>query len=175
MSHEDGPPAWRIEPLAKHHDRAVFSCGKDSLDRYLKTQAGQDARRHVAAPFVMAGGPRGSTIFGYYTLSAFAIDVGALPDEMIRHLPRYPLVPATLLGRLAIDRNHRGQGLGELLLIDALHRTWTHSSRIAAAALVVDALDADARRFYQHFDFIAFAGRQDRLFLPMKTVARLFE
>jgi hypothetical protein len=104
----DQPP-WLIEPLDKHHDRADFSCGEASLDRYLRSQAGQDARRHVAAPFVAvaaAGSPR---VLGYYTLSAFGIELAELPDETARKLPGYPVVPAALLGRLAVDQRQRGR------------------------------------------------------------------
>ena len=174
MDDEDGQSSWLIEPLAKRHDRNAFSCGKWLLDRYLKNQAGQDARRRVAAPFVMVAGGGGAAVLGYYTLSAFGIDLGDLPEETARRLPRYPTVPATLLGRLAVHRDCRGQGLGEFLLMDALYRALTQSTRIAAAAVIVDAMDDDAWRFYRHFDFISFPARGDLLFLPMTIVARLF-
>lgn len=170
-----GASAWLIEPLEKRHDRGAFSCGKAPLDRYLKNQAGQDARRHVAAPFVMVDGGDGRAVLGYYTLSAFAIDLGDLPEATAKRLPRYPVVPATLLGCLAVHRDCRGRGLGEALLMDALYRALTQSSRIAAAAVVVDALDEAAWRFYAHFDFLPFPDRRDRLFLPMTIVARLFK
>jgi len=175
MESEADQPAWVIEPLGKRHDRAAFSCGKEPLDRYLKTQAGQDARRRVAAPFALVEAPGAKTVIGYYTLSAFGVDLGDLPDEVARKLPRYPIVPATLLGRLAVDRRFAGRGFGEVLHVDALRRSLDGSADIAAAAVVVDALDEDAWRFYRHFDFIAFSERRERLFLPMKTVAVLLE
>lgn len=173
MGAEGERPAWLIEPLARRHDRAGFSCGKPPLDLYLRNQAGQDARRRVAAPFVAVEG-ESPVVLGYYTLSAFGIDLGDLPEETARRLPRYPVVPATLLGRLAVDRSVRGRGLGEFLLIDALRRALEQSATIAAAAVVVDAIDEEAGRFYAHFDFIPFPERRDRLFLPMKSVERLF-
>ncbi|MCH8098302.1 MAG: GNAT family N-acetyltransferase [Proteobacteria bacterium] len=175
MEDDGDRPTWLIEPLGRHHDRAAFSCAKPALDRYLKSQAGQDARRHIAAPFVLVGTPGGKTVLGYYTLSAVGIELGDLPQDVAKKLPRYPIVPATLLGRLAVDRRYRGQGFGEILLMDALHRSFTQSSEIAAAAVLVDAMDEDAWRFYRHFDFIPFPERRDRLFLPMKTVERLFK
>ena len=102
------PPAgvWRIQPLAKHHDRAAFSCGNEILDHYLKEMASQDARRHVAAPFVLVEKNSPKAILGYYTLSVLSVDVGELPVDVARKLPSYPVVPATLLGRLAVDREH---------------------------------------------------------------------
>jgi len=168
------PSSWLVEPLGKKHDRATFSCGDEILDRYLRETARQDARRLVAAPFVVVETNAAKTILGYYTLSSFAVGLGTLPDDVARKLPRYPDVPVTLLGRLAVDQRHRGEGIGEFLLMDALHRAWEQSSQIAAAAVVVDAIDNAAARFYRHFDFTPFPDRTDRLFLPMKTIATLF-
>lgn len=174
MPPDPRPSPWRIEPLARHHDRAAFSCGNDTLDHYLKELAGQDARRHVAAPFILVADGDKKTVLGYYTLSSFTVELGDLPAGVARKLPSYPLVPVTLLGRLAVDRHYKGQNLGELLLIDALRRAYAQSSQIAAAAVVVDAIDEPATKFYRHFDFIPFPDRPNRLFLPMKTIAALF-
>jgi len=168
------PAEWVIEPLRSDHNRADFSCGNLSLERYLKEQAGQDLRRGCAAPFVLLLKRGDSTILGYYTLSSYGIDVGELPVELVKKLPRYPLVPATLLGRLAVDRRLQGQGFGEFLLLDALHRALVQSAEIAAAAVVVEAIDGGAIKFYRHFGFVAFPAIANRLFLPMKAVAGLF-
>jgi GNAT superfamily N-acetyltransferase len=166
--------SWLIQPLAQDHDRAAFSCGNKILDRYLKEMASQDARRHVAAPFVLVEKNLPRTILGYYTLSALGIDLGDLPVDVARKLPFYPVVPATLLGRLAVDRHHQGHGIGELLLMDALRRVHEQSSQIATVAVIVDAVDRQAVQFYRHFDFLPFPERPTRLFLPMKTIAALF-
>jgi GNAT superfamily N-acetyltransferase len=169
-----GKSPWLVELLGKQHDRSAFACGNEVLDRYLKEIASQDARQLVAAPFVLVAAAAPKTILGYYTLSAFGIDLGSLTTEVARKLPAYPIVPATLLGRLAVDQRHRKQGIGEFLLMDALHRAYVQSAQIAAVAVVVDAADAPAARFYRHFDFISLPDRPDRLFLPMKTIAALF-
>jgi GNAT superfamily N-acetyltransferase len=166
--------SWLVEPLGKHHNRATFSCGNQLLDRYLKEIANQDARRHVAAPFVLVEEHSPKIVLGYYTLSAFSVDLGALPSDIIRRLPSYPVVPATLLGRLVVDQHRHRQGLGELLLLDALRRVHDQSSQIATVAVIVDAIDQEAVRFYKHFDFISFPERPTRLFLPTKTIAALF-
>jgi GNAT superfamily N-acetyltransferase len=168
-------PAWVVELLGNHHDRSNFSSGNASLDRYLKEQAGQDLRRACGSPFVLVPRAGASSILGYYTLSSYGIDIGELPADVAKKLPRYPLIPATLLGRLAVDQHHHGQGIGEFLLMDALHRALVQSAGIAAAAVVVDAIDERAARFYQHFGFIPFPSIAGRLFLPMKTVANLFQ
>lgn len=174
MPERQHPAAWVIEPLRGDHNRADFSCGNLSLDRYLKEQAGQDLRRACATAFVLVPKRGDTSILGYYTLSSYGIDVGDLPADVAKKLPRYPLIPATLLGRLAVDRRYQGQGIGELLLLDALHRALVQSAEIAAAAVVVDAIDAGAVKFYQHFGFVAFPTIAGRLFLSMKTAAYLF-
>ena len=160
-------------PLASEHDRAAFSCGVEALDRYLKQQARQDARNRVAAPFVLLDRASGQ-IMGYYTLSAFAVELTELPSALRKRLPRYPQVPAVLLGRLAVDQRFAGQGWGKALLIDALRRTLEHSRQIAAMAIVVDAKDDAARGFYEQFGFQRLVDHEQRLFLAMGTIEQLF-
>jgi predicted GNAT family N-acyltransferase len=163
---------FRVEPLSKSHERAFFFSGIERLDHYFKTQASQDVSKHVAACFVLT--PNGKTVAGFYTLSQYSVDAGALPAEAIRKLPKYPLIPATLLGRLAVSESFRGQRLGEFLLVDALHRSLLHSKQVASAAIIVDAKDDRAKSFYEHFGFIPFPGIGNRLFLLMRTLEELF-
>ena len=167
------PTSFRIEALQRSHDRSAFDCGSPALDRYLLQQARQDADKRVAAPFVLVD-PPGTAVLGYYTLSASVIEVDEIPPEMARRLPRYPQLPVTLLGRLAVDGRLKGLGAGEFLLMDALRRSLTAAAEIAAMAVVVDAKDPAAEAFYRHFDFIALQANPARLFLPMKTVAAIF-
>jgi len=150
----------------KVHDRKGFMCGQTALDGYVKTQATQDARRGYCACFVAAT-PEGR-IAGYYTLSPYAIRVNDLPEATRKRLPAYPIVPAYLLGRLAVDTAFRGQGLGAALLGDALERVVM--SEIPAHAVVVEAKNFEAANFYLHHGFLGFAGTTDRLFIPMATV-----
>lgn len=161
-----------VEPLGRQHDRTAFHCGADALDRYLKQQARQDADKRVAAPFV-AVNPPNTRVLGYYTLSASVVTLTDLPDELTRKLPRYPQLPVTLLGRLAVDQSARGQRLGEHLLLDALHRSLTHADEIAAMAVVVDAKDENAAAFYRHYGFIPLQAQPRRLYVPMRVVAQL--
>lgn len=111
-------------------------------------------------------------VVGYYTLSSFTVVLQDLPEELARRLPRYPNVPATLLGRLAVAESRQGEGLGETLLVDALERAAAVSEEVASAAVVVDAADEDAARFYERFGFLSLPRRPARLFLPMATVRR---
>src|SRR6266545_5962203 len=164
---------YLIEPLDKHHDRAAFACGSEPLDRYLRHQASQDVRRRLAAVFVLRT-VASPLVLGYYTLSMSAIEPTSLPSELTRRLPRYPVLPAALIGRLAVDQRYRGQRNGERLLLDALYRCLRISAEMATMAVLVDAKDGQTRQFYERYGFQRFADRGYRLFLPMKTIERLF-
>ena len=142
------------------------------LDQYFQKQARQDTEKKVAATFVLIDGDTG-VIAGFYSLSSTAVPLDQVPPETAKR-PRYPLVPATLLARLAVDLNYRGKGLGEFLLMDALKRCLDHSKQIGSAAVIVDAKDDAARNFYLKHYFIELPDQSMRLFLPMKTIAKLF-
>lgn len=162
---------YMIEPLGSLHDRAAFSCGVEPLDRYLKQQAGQETRRHVANCFVAV--PKGAkAVAGYFTLSATSVVFATLPEDFSKKLPRYPDVPAALLGRLAVDLQHRGKALGEFLLLDAMRRTM-HVD-LAAAVLVVDAKDEGAKAFYYRYGFLDIGPGRSRLYLPVAEIAKTF-
>jgi GNAT superfamily N-acetyltransferase len=164
---------YTVEALRAQHKRDAFRSEVAELDRYLLHQASQDARRKVAAPFVLVD--RDNLVVGYYTLSAYGVRVGELPEGTAKKLPRYPLLPATLLGRLAVSESLRGQGLGRFLLMDALHRSWRNTSEVASIGVVVEALDATARAFYLRHEFEAFQDHPDKLFLAMATIQKAFE
>jgi len=163
--------ACRFEPLTKQHDRTGFRCVSAPLNTYLQHIARKDAERHVAAAFVMVDDAAPSTIVGYYTLSAFAVDVAELPEALQKKLPRYPRLPATLLGRLA--RDERFPGTGSLLLMDALARAHQKAAEIASLAVVADTKDEAALAFYQKFGFAQLGSAPNRVFLPMGTIAEL--
>ncbi|RUV63535.1 MULTISPECIES: GNAT family N-acetyltransferase [unclassified Mesorhizobium] len=160
----------RVEPLDDRHDRTAFECGVEPLDRYLRLQAIQDGRRRIASSFVLVGW--GTTPLAYYTLAAGSIALAALPNSLSKRLPRYPLLSATLLGRLAVDQRHSGHGFGEQMLMDAFARALR--SEIATYAIVVDATDEQTATFYRLHNFLPLTASGDRLFLPMAEIARLF-
>ncbi len=125
----------------------------------------------MAAPFVLVL-PDGA-IGGYYTLSATSVNLAELPAQITRKLPRYPLVPATLLGRLAVDRRHQGNGYGRFLLADALFRSVR--SEIASFAVIVEAKDENARRFYERESFLSLPDQPMKLFRPMTDITEMFK
>jgi ribosomal protein S18 acetylase RimI-like enzyme len=160
---------FRIEPLGEEHDRARFESGSAALDRYFKTQASQDLRRRISACFVAVSRDSGE-IAGYYTLAATSIALTDLSPAIVKKLPRYPVVPAALLGRLAVARSYQGQGLGGVLLADALKRS--ARAEMGVFAMVVDAKDEAAQRFYEHYGFTRLPGESRRLFLAIDAALR---
>ncbi len=143
--------------------------------RYIQQQASQEIKKRVAAVFVLT--PDGQTIAGFYTLSQYAVDAGEVPERLRKELglPKYPQIPATLLGRLARSLEFRGQGIGELLLMAALKQALGLSKTVASAAVVTDAKDESAKRFYKKYGFIELPDPANRMFLPMTTIDQLFK
>ena len=163
----------RIEPLGGQHDRSTFSSGQPELDDWFHRRAGQDQRRNVARVFV--GVDDRLAVVGCYSLSAFTLAIEDLPDQLARKLPRCDAIPAVRIGRLARAASTRGQGIGELLLGDAIRRTLSVGRSVAVFAIVVDAKDERAVLFYRRFGFQAFPSRPHRLFLLTSTALAALE
>ena len=162
----------RIEPLGKHHTRANFSSGRPELDRYIQEIAGQDMKKKAAVTYVLTA-VSDTKIIGYYTLSASSVPLDDFPNEVAKKLSKYPDVPVSLIGRLAVDIKHRGGGYGKKLLMDALRVSYENSFRVASTAVIVDTKDGTSAAFYTKFGFIPFTAKVQRLFLSMKTIERL--
>ncbi|MFM8347472.1 MAG: GNAT family N-acetyltransferase [Bacteroidota bacterium] len=159
---------WLTIPLDDACNRDEFSCGNDRLDFYLKRQVSQDIKRKLTACFVLPG--MDNRLVGYYTLSNDIIPAEQLPELFRKKMPRsYSNLPATLLGRLAVDDRFKGRGYGRLLLIDALRRSSAASSAVGSMAVVVDPISQDAVAFYAGFGFINLPD-SGRMFMPMKTI-----
>ena len=167
-------PDLKIEPLGAHHDRDGFSCGADSLDRYLRTQAGQDVRRKANGVFVLIEQGKPKVVLGYYTLSATGLPPGDIPLAARKHIPRYPLVAATLLGRLAVSAARQGERLGAVLLADAVRRAYASASSVGSLMLVVDAISERAVAFYEGNGFVRLPDSM-RLILPMYVIEKMMK
>jgi len=163
-----------IELLDKKHNRRNFDCGKELLNNYLKVRAGQDFKRKLSACFVLVD-KETDCIQGYYTLSNNSIPLSCFPEPIKRKLPQsYESIPTTLLGRLAIDRKFKGKGLGKILIIDALRRSYEISKEIGSFAVVVDPIDREAELFYERYDFIKLPD-SEKMFIAIKTLKELFD
>ena len=163
----------RFERIGAHHAVDRFECGKESLDRYLHKSARRDHSSGIAAVFVLAAE---ADVVGYYTLHQHLIEAHEMPEKLRKRLSHYPAYPATLIGRLAVDRRYAGRGYGRDLLLDAMEKAFEVTRTVASLAVVVDALDAEAQKFYEHYGFISLEvpGKR-RLILPMKTVETLLQ
>ena len=159
------------EPLGKQHDRTQFDCGVWVLNKYLTKYANQDMKRKAAAVFVMVDRAAPKRVIGFYTLCATSVELSALPTELTKRLPRYPEIPAILVGRLA--REVSCPGVEAFLLSDALTRCVRVSNEIAASLIVVDSKGESAMRFYEKFGFISPPKLTDLMFLPMQTAEKL--
>lgn len=167
-------PDLKIEPFSSHHNRVDFACGVESLDRYFKTQASQDVKRKINGVFVLVDPREPAKVLGYYTLCATALAQGDIPEAARKHIPRYPLVSATLVGRLAVASHQQRQGLGSLLLADAVKRAYASASSIGSSMLIVDAVNEQAAVFYEANGFVRLSDSV-RLILPMQVIAKLVE
>lgn len=159
---------FRVEPLSAAHDRSGFACGNNRIDEYFRRSVSQDVRRGYAKCFV-AVEQATETVAGFYTLSSSNVPLIDVPEALARKLPRYPAVPAVLIGWLARHRDFRGRHLGEILLADAVRTVAT--APIGAHAIFADAIDDDAAAFYRTFGFVPLLGRPRTLYLPVSTVA----
>lgn len=158
-------------PLDSSHNKENLNCGKLLLDSYLHKQAKQNVKRRLSACFIL---PEGNEVKAYYTLSTASVARRLLPQEIIKKLPpSYSDLPAILLGRLAVSKNYQGQGLGEMILMDALKRSYFTSMQVGSMAVIVDPLDEEAIKFYERYDFILLPD-SGKMFLPIATIAQLF-
>ncbi len=161
-------PLYKIEVLGPQHDRKIFNSEVAPLDRYFREQVSQDVRRRATACYVARETATGQ-VGGYYTIAAADIPLSDIPEAMVKRLPRYPLVPIARMGRLAVDKAHRGKQLGSALLWDAALRA--QRSELAVVALAVDAKDNTAEAFYLHHGFTRFGSQPRQLLIFLANVA----
>jgi GNAT superfamily N-acetyltransferase len=159
---------WRIERLDRGHEREGFDCGKPSLNNFLHVLISQYEKRNLGRTYVALRG-EDRRVLGYYTLASGAIEEESLPANQAKKLPRHA-VPVVLLARLAVDQRVQGRGLGGFLFRDAMTRSLDLSEKLGIHAVVVDALDAQAKTFYKRFGFMQLMDDEMRLFLPLSTI-----
>jgi ribosomal protein S18 acetylase RimI-like enzyme len=162
---------WIFKPIAAQFDRTNFDCGKEPLNRYLQQFARQNHDRGIAKTFVALPDAESVTIAGFYATCAASVVFEAFPASEKR-LPRYP-IPVMRIAQLAVDRRFQGMRLGEELLMEALHRAISIYEVTGIYAVVVDAIDESAQRFYQRYEFTSLIDSPDSLFLSMKKVLQL--
>ncbi len=156
---------YQIRPLDASIKTSDFQCGSEPLNDYIRRYASQDVRKNVTRVFVATPENGPQKLAGFFSLSASSVSCSSLPEALARKLPHYP-IPVALIGRLAVDHQFQGKGLGSILLADACHKVSQASSVLAVAGIIVDAKNQKAVSFYEHFGFILLPGQPDRLLLP---------
>jgi ribosomal protein S18 acetylase RimI-like enzyme len=154
-----------IQPLSGRHNRSQFQSGSGDLDLWLRQTAQQHQKRGISKTFVAVDDAEPTRVLGFYALTACEVLTRELPDELSKRLPRK--VPGIRLGRLAVDRATQGQGLGELLLLDAIHRSRLVLEHVGVHALFVDAKDAMAAAFYRKYGFLSLPDQPLQLVLVL--------
>jgi predicted GNAT family N-acyltransferase len=146
-------------------DLKVFNCGQVELNAYINRYASQDIKRNLARVFVASPVDDLACLSGFFTLSVGSVNCSDLPIAMARTLPAYPM-PVALIGRLAVDIEFQGKGLGSILLADACQKIRQAADTLAVVGIIVDAKDNSVAAFYRHFGLIELPGKPDRLLLP---------
>jgi GNAT superfamily N-acetyltransferase len=164
---------FHVEAFGVGHERTNFSCGRDSLDKYFSRQLEDDVRARLARAFVLVGSVPSQPV-GFYTLSNASMDLFLLPEKDKEGIRRYDYVPATLLGRFAVDTRFQKQDLGAFLLTDALKRSWLAARNVASWCVVVHTREQGARDFYVHYNFAVLPEARSRLYIPMAALDELF-
>ena len=162
---------WTIEQLGKDHQRSDFSCGKSSLDDFIRSRVSQYEKRRLGKTFV-AIRQDSTQVLGFYTLAAGAVAFEQLPSDKSRKLPSHP-IPVVLLARLAVDKSTQGLRLGEALLLDALQRSLDLSQGLGIHAVEVDAIDETAAAFYAKYGFSPLIDNPLHSHLPITTLEDL--
>lgn len=162
-------PARRIEKLRPDHNAEGFDCGREQLNRYLLRYAWQNQQAGASQTYV---GLVGDVVVGYHSLAVGHVIYERAPERLSKGLARHA-IPIMLLARMAVDRRWQGQGVGKALLRDALERTLQAADIAGIRAFAVHAKDEEAKRFYEHFDFIPSPADPMHLFVLLKDVRRI--
>lgn len=165
--------AFKIQFLDKKHSKNDFACGIPELDRFLKEQASQHMKKRITTTYVLTE-DSDLVIKGYYSLSSYSVNINNLPKSITKQFPKYPMVPATMLGRLAVATECQGFGIGEYLLVSALKTSYEISQHQGSLCVCVDAINQSAVNFYKKYGFIEFEDNNKKLFISMKTISNLF-
>ena len=172
MSGVQFPENWRVENLAKSHDRRGFKSGNVQVDQWLSQTALQSQSKRLTITKVFLNDV--GAIVGYYTLATSQVDFSDLPQGLAKSLPRRPL-PVAVLAWLGIAKSFQGQGIGKRLLATALRDCFGAGQTFAFIAVVLDCVDLPAKDFYQRFDFEVLPGYSMRLYLSFQHLDKMMK
>ncbi len=167
-------PEWRDEPIAGKHDRASFDCGEPALDEFLRRHARQSHDKGAAKTFLAVSQSDGRTILGFYTLCPASLEYSRAPEIIRKGLARYDL-PVFRLARLAVNRTVQGHGLGGQLLLAAGRRCLLAATEVGGLALLIDAKNERAAKWYASYGAVPLADAPSSLLLPLATIQAALE
>ena len=156
-------------PIERDHDLDGFDCGKAPLNDWLRLRALENEGRASRTYVVLAlREDQPSQVAGYYALATGAVALRELRGKYRHNLP--DPVPVMVLGRLAVDQGHHGNGIGPAMLREAMQRTLDISRLAGVRMLMVHAIDDEAVAFYEHYGFHVFPTGSRTMFLPVETI-----
>jgi GNAT superfamily N-acetyltransferase len=166
------PEGHRFEALSRDHPRKAFTSGQEQVDDWLRTNALQNQDKRLSVTKVLLD--EAGAIAGYYTLATGQVDFSDLPAEVAKRLPRRAL-PVAVLAWLGVSAGRQGQGLGRLLLAQALRDCYEAGKTFAFIAVILDCVSDAAKAFYRRYDFEELPGHPYRLFLSARRLEALMQ
>ena len=166
------PAGFRLERLHRVHPRRPFQCGEQQVDDWLATKALQHQDKHLSVTKALLD--EAGAVAGYYTLATAQVDFGDLPVEVTKRLPRR-MLPVAVLAWLGVSAARQGQGLGRLLLAQALRDCYEAGQTFAFVAVILDCLNDSAKSFYEKWDFAGLPGHPYRLFLSARRLEAMMQ
>lgn len=172
MREVDFPAGFRLERLRREHPRRLFQCGQEKVDDWLAAKALPHQEKHLSVSKVLLD--EAGAIAGYYTLATGQMNFSDLPSEVTKRLPRR-MLPVAVLAWLGVRQDCQGQGLGRLVMAQALRDCYEGGKIFAFIAVVLDCLDDTAKAFYQRWDFEEMPERPYRLFMSAKRLETMMQ
>ena len=167
-------PSWREEPIAKKHDRASFDCGAPALNEFLRHHARQNHDKGAAKTFLAVSELDGKTVLGFYSLCPASLEYSRAPEVIRKGFARHDL-PVFRLARLAVNRPAQGHGLGGQLILTAGRRCLLAATEVGGVALLIDAKNERAAKWYSSFGAVPLADAPLSLLLPFATIQDALE
>lgn len=162
----------KIELLGKTHHRKGFDCGKIALNQFLQRTARQHIQKGLSRTFVLVDNQQPSVIIGFFTLSLCEVRVECLPPRWAKKYPS--IVSGVKLARLAVSLDWQRQGIGGILLVEAMKRALVIAENAGVIGLFVDAKDDSAKDYYQRYGFEGTKEHPLLLFLPLSSLSNAF-
>ncbi len=162
-----------VELLDKRHNRNNFNCGNEALNQFLKQTARQHIQKGISRTFVLTDTEQPETIISFFTLTLCEVRVEKLPAKFAKKYPSK--VPGVKLARLAVSQLYQRQGIGEIMMIEAMKRALIVAENAGGIGLFVDAKDEAAKNYYSRYGFVSLEDAFLEMFLPLSTIVQICE